>query len=278
MTSTNKQTITFIGAGNMARSLIAGLIQDGSPLDIRVADPDEGQLKSVLENWPQVSAFKDNSEAIEDTDIIVLAVKPQIMKMVCTALAASLQTQQTLVISIAAGITENKLNQWLGGADSNQLAIVRCMPNTPALVQSGMTGLFANAQVSEQQRSLAESILRAVGITLWFGEEAKLDAVTAVSGSGPAYFFLVMEAMQQAAQNLGLKADDARLLVLQTAFGAAKLALESDDDAATLRKKVTSKGGTTEVAIDKLISGDLPGLFEDALTAAENRSKELRNE
>lgn len=275
MTSTNTKTITFIGAGNMARSLIAGLIQDGSTLNIRVGDPSETQLQSIQQSWQQISTYSDNLKAVDGSNIIVLAVKPQIMKTVCSALASSLQAQPTLIISIAAGITENNLNQWLGGTDTSRLPIVRCMPNTPALVQSGMTGLFANSEVSEEQRSLAESILRAVGSTLWFNEETKLDAVTAVSGSGPAYYFLVMEAMQQAAEKLGLDAADARLLVLQTAFGAAKLALESEDDAATLRQKVTSKGGTTEAAIEKLLSGGLVDLFEEALNAAENRSKEL---
>jgi len=271
--TTETKIITFIGAGNMARSLISGLIQDGSSLDIRIADPNESQLSTFQKDWAQVSAFADNKQAIKNADIIVLAVKPQIMETVCNSLVDALS--EPLIISIAAGVTENNLNQWLGGTDAKSLAIVRCMPNTPALVQSGMTGLYANNQVSEEQRSIAESILRAVGTTLWFDQEEKLNAVTAVSGSGPAYFFLVMEAMQQAAQKMGLNAEDARLLVLQTAFGAAKLALESDDDAATLRQKVTSKGGTTEAAVDTLVSGGLVELFEDALNAAENRSKEL---
>lgn len=276
---TTNKIITFIGAGNMSRSLISGLIQDESSFDIRIADPNEKQLSGFQQQWQQVSAFQDNSKAITNASIIVLAVKPQIMETVCGSLSGlnslSDLNNETLVISIAAGITENNLNKWLGGKDSKRLPIVRCMPNTPALVQSGMTGLYANNQVSEDQRSMAESILRAVGTTLWFKEEQKLDAVTAVSGSGPAYFFLVMEAMQQAAEKMGLDAEDARLLVLQTAFGAAKLALESDDDAATLRQKVTSKGGTTEAAINTLVSGGLVDLFEDALNAAEQRSQEL---
>ena len=149
------------------------------------------------------------------------------------------------------------------------------MPNTPALVKAGATGLYANPQVSKEQRSLAESILRTVGITLWFEDEAKLDAVTAVSGSGPAYFFLVMEAMQAAAESLGLKAEDAQLLVVQTALGAARLALESEQKPADLRKQVTSKGGTTEAALNTLKAGGLVPLFAEALQAAEQRSKEL---
>ncbi len=273
MTTLNNKIITFIGAGNMSRSLISGLIQDESMLDIRISDPNERQLSEFQKDWQLISAFADNVQAIKGADIIVLAVKPQIMEEVCRSLTDL--SSALLIISIAAGVTENNLNQWLGGTDAKRRAIVRCMPNTPALVQSGMTGLYANNQVSEEQRSTAESILRAVGTTLWFKEERKLDAVTAVSGSGPAYFFLVMEAMQQAAEKMGLDAEDARLLVLQTAFGAAKLALESKDDAATLRQKVTSKGGTTEAAINTLVSGGLVELFEDALNAAEQRSQEL---
>lgn len=270
----NNKTITFIGAGNMSRALISGLIQDGSNFNIRVSDPNESQIHSIQKSWQSVSIFTNNSEAIDGADIIVLAVKPQIMQLVCEPLQADLQRQTPLVISIAAGISIANINLWLGG---QSMPIVRCMPNTPALVQSGMTGLFANNQVSDNQHNLAESILRAVGSTLWLSDEDKLDAVTAVSGSGPAYYFLVMEAMQDAAQKLGLSADEARLLVLQTAFGAAKLALESEDDAGVLRQRVTSKGGTTEAALKTLIEGGLPQLFEDALKAADNRSVELKN-
>jgi len=265
--------ITFIGAGNMARSLISGLIQDKSKLDIRVSDPSKEQLQSLQSGLEGITAFTDNAVAIDGAGIIVLAVKPQIMQLVCEPLIAKVQKDKPLIISIAAGIGIFNLNQWLGGG---ALPVVRCMPNTPALVQSGMTGLYANNEVSNEQHDLAESILRAVGSTLWLDNEDKLDAITAVSGSGPAYYFLVMEAMQDAAQKLGLSADDARLLVLQTAFGAAKLALESSDDAGVLRQRVTSKGGTTEAALNKLIEGGLPELFEEALTAAKNRSKELK--
>jgi len=268
------KTITFIGAGNMSRSLISGLIQDNAGLNIRVSDPNEAQLQSIKQNWASVTVFTDNSDAINNADVVVLAVKPQIMKLVCESLQAGLMEQSPLVVSIAAGVSIANINLWLGG---QAMSIVRCMPNTPALVQSGMTGLYGNNQVSEEQHNLAESILRAVGSTLWLSDEDKLDAVTAVSGSGPAYYFLVMEAMQDAAQKLGLSGDEARLLVLQTAFGAAKLALESEDDADVLRQRVTSKGGTTEAALKTLIDGGLPRLFENALKAAENRSVELKN-
>ena len=263
--------ITFIGAGNMAQSLIAGLIKDETSLSISVADPLAEQLEVINTAWPNVITHGDNLQAIKDADAVILAVKPQLMQQVCEPLQDTVQQRQPLVISIAAGITEANLSTWLGG----DLPVVRCMPNTPALVQAGMTGLYANELVSENQRSLAESILRSVGATIWFDDEDKLNAVTAVSGSGPAYFFLVMEAMQYAAKNLGLSSEDAKQLVLQTAFGAAKLALESPDDAAELRRKVTSKGGTTEAALKKLSEGGLIELFDTALSAASDRSKEL---
>jgi pyrroline-5-carboxylate reductase len=264
-------TITFIGAGNMARSLIVGLLQDQANVVLRVADPDQQQLDAIRKHWSDVLATTDNLEAIQGADVVVLAVKPQIMREVTETLAEATQRSRPLFVSIAAGIREAALNRWLGG---NQ-AIVRCMPNTPALVQAGATGLYANPQVSDSQRSAAESILRAVGITLWFDDEAKLDAVTAISGSGPAYFFLVMEAMQAAAEQLGIEAADAQLLIMQTALGAAKLAMESGELPADLRQKVTSKGGTTEAALKVLTSGGLHDLFAQALQAAESRSKEL---
>jgi pyrroline-5-carboxylate reductase len=265
--------ITFIGAGNMAQSLIAGLFKDETSLAICVADPVDSQLEMVKNNWPNVITSCDNLQAIKNADAIILAVKPQLMQQVCEPLQNAVQQMQPLIISIAAGITEANLSSWLGGGLA--VPVVRCMPNTPALVQAGITGLYANELVAEGQRNLAESILRAVGSTIWFDKEEKLNAVTAVSGSGPAYFFLVMEAMQAAAEKLGLSPNDAQLLVSQTAFGAAKLALESPDAPAELRRKVTSKGGTTEAAIQKLMQGGLMELFDTALRAAAKRSEEL---
>ncbi len=265
------KTLTFIGAGNMARSLIAGLVQDNTTLQLHIADPDPLALDSIQKNWPTVQVFQDNRSACFQADIIVLAVKPHLLLSVCENLRETIQTTQPLIVSIAAGVREDRISQALG----TELPIVRCMPNTPALVQAGATGLYANAQVSDEQRSDAEAILRAVGITLWFSDEDQLDAVTAVSGSGPAYFFLVMEAMQAAANQLGLKQEEARLLVLQTALGAAKLAMESSDDVAVLRERVTSRGGTTEAALQVLNQGGLHELFQQALSAAQQRAKEL---
>jgi len=264
-------TIAFIGAGNMATSLIAGLIADGQdPLHIRASDPDTDKLTQLAARFG-VGMAEDNEAAVRDADVVLLAVKPQALEQVARSLAAAVQEHRPLVISIAAGIREADLDAWLGGG----VALVRSMPNTPAMVQSGATVLHATPEVSNQQKDLAESILRAVGITQWVDDEDLLDAVTALSGSGPAYFFLVMEALEQAGQDLGLKRETAHLLTLQTALGASRMALESRDSPATLRQKVTSPGGTTERAIEVLERGALRDLFRQALAAARDRSAEL---
>lgn len=266
----NDITITFIGGGNMARSLIGGLIADRvDAARIRVADPDEDRRRRLTQDYG-IGAMEDNRQAVEAADVVVLAVKPQAMKAVCTDLPAA-AGRNPLFISVAAGIREPALRAWLGA----NAAIVRAMPNTPALVQSGATALYANPHVTAEQRESAESILRAVGLTLWLDDEQLMDTVTALSGSGPAYFFLVMEALERGAQSLGLPADAARLLTLQTAFGAAKMALEADEDCADLRRRVTSPGGTTEQAIRALQQGGLEDLFERALKAARDRSATL---
>ena len=267
----NDTTLAFIGGGNMASSLIGGLIADGwDPARIRVADASTQQLERLSQRFP-VTTTTDNRSAIAQANIIVLAVKPQSMQAVAQELASDSSLQQALVISIAAGIREATLRNWLGAGT----AIVRTMPNTPAMVQSGATALFANPAVSDEQRSIAESILRAVGLAIWVDDEALMDAVTALSGSGPAYFFLFMESLQQAGCELGLPVKTARLLALQTAFGAAKMALESTEDAATLRQRVTSPGGTTERAIAVLQEGGFEALVSKALQAAAARSREL---
>lgn len=267
-----KQTrLAFIGAGNMARSLIGGLIADGwDPAGISVADPDTAQLSAVASRFG-VGTNTDNHLVVADSEVVVLAIKPQTMREVAVDLARGIRQHKPLVISVAAGIRSRDLDRWLGG-DCN---LVRCMPNTPALVLSGATAMFATAAVSSSHRDLAENILRAVGLALWVDDEELLDAVTALSGSGPAYFFLVIEALQEAGQNLGLPDKTARLLAVQTAFGAAKMALESSDDAAALRQRVTSPGGTTEKALAVLEGGRLRALFNDALTAACERSRQL---
>lgn len=267
-----ENNIAFIGGGNMARSLIGGLIADGYDADqLWVAEPDLGQ-REFLRSHYGVHTDPDNLHVATRARMIVLAVKPQILQSVARPLAAEIQARQPLVISIAAGVREPDLRQWLGGGS---LPLVRTMPNTPALVGGGASALFANPFVTEDQRRLAESLLRAVGVTVWVTEERLLDAVTALSGSGPAYFFLVMEALEQAALDLGLEAESARLLTLQTAFGAAKMALKSAESPATLRVRVTSPGGTTERALAVLREGGIEKLLADAVMAASHRAREL---
>ena len=271
--SMKQNSIGFIGGGNMAGSLIGGLIHDGCAADaLWVSDPSEPRRQGFASRFG-IHASTDNSALVAHCDVVVLAVKPQVLAEVCADIAAAVQQRQPLLISIAAGVRSNTIQHWLGGG----VSLVRVMPNTPALVQSGAAGLFATTAVSEAQRGVAESIMRAVGLTLWVRDEASMDAVTALSGSGPAYFFLVMEAMEKAGRALGLSAESARLLTLQTAFGAARMALESEHDAAELRRRVTSPGGTTEAALQVLINGNIEALFADALAAAHARSVEMSN-
>ncbi len=258
--------ISFIGGGNMASSLIGGLLHTGVPADhLRVVDPNP---EPVAARYP-VRRFADYQPALQEAGVVVLAVKPQIMHEVAAGLSQLIPEPSPLFISVAAGIRVNDLARWLG---REAIPLVRVMPNTPALVQSGASALFAGAGVGEEQKDLAESILRAVGLTLWVDDEELLNAVTALSGSGPAYCFLIMEVMQKAAMNLGLPAEQARLLTLQTAFGAAKMALESSEDAEVLRNRVTSKGGTTEQAIQVLQENGIQEIFDKALEAACQRS------
>lgn len=263
-------TIGFIGAGNMAAALIAGLLARGvSPARLSASDTADDKLAALAASG--VYTTRDNTEIAARCDVVVLAVKPQVMATVVTALQPILAGRDCLLISIAAGIRLDSLQQWT----SPRQALVRCMPNTPALVQAGTTGLYANAQCSADQKAAAAAILEAVGLACWLDEEQQLDAVTALSGSGPAYFFLLMEAMQDAGVALGLPADVARNLCLQTAFGAARLALDSDVDVAELRRRVTSPGGTTAAALQQFETDDFRGLVTRALGKAAARSREL---
>jgi pyrroline-5-carboxylate reductase len=267
----NTKTIVFIGGGNMATALINGLVADGyDPGRIWACDTDREKLAN-LAACCSIRITNDNPAAVAQADVVVLAVKPQVLEQVARELAAPIAARRPLVISIAAGVRETALREWLGG----EVTLVRTMPNTPAMIQAGATVLHAGPGVTAADRDLAESILRAVGLTRWVEDEGLMDAVTALSGSGPAYFFLVMEAMEAAALELGLEADTARLLTLQTALGAARMAMESSDSPARLRERVTSPGGTTERALGVLEEGGLRRLFLEALTAARDRSVEL---
>ncbi|MDH3309130.1 MAG: pyrroline-5-carboxylate reductase [Gammaproteobacteria bacterium] len=263
--------IGFIGAGNMARSLVSGLLKNGwGKNQIILSDPDSSQRKSI-ESVLGVKTSANNQDVVTHANILVLAVKPQVLAEVAMELATAVQKKKPLVISIAAGVRLADLDRWLGGG----LAIVRSMPNTAALIGSGAAGLFANARVNEAMRNQAESILRAVGVTVWLNDESLMDVVTALSGSGPAYFFLIMEALEQASIESGLDAKQARLLTLETAYGAAKMALEGHEEPSQLRRRVTSPGGTTEQAVKVLENGNIRSLFRQAMQAAVNRSREI---
>ena len=263
--------IGFIGGGNMAASLIGGLVANGTPPgSIRVSDPDTPKLDDLRERFG-VNTESGNDAVVSHCATVVLAVKPQVMRPVVEALAPVLGAHRPLLVSIAAGVREVDMNRWAGGG----MAIVRTMPNTPALVGCGATALHANGKVTPAQRERAGAILQAVGITVWVEDEAQLDAVTALSGSGPAYYFLLMEIMQAAGEAMGLDADAARRLTLQTALGAARIANESEEPPAVLRERVTSPGGTTERALVTMRDGGIEKVVADGIRGARQRSVEL---
>lgn len=264
-------SIAFIGGGNMARSLIGGLVAQGrDPADIRVAEPVPA-LRDALAADFGVTVCEDGAQAIAGASTWVFATKPQVLRAVCESLAAQAQAAKPLVVSIAAGITAAQLERWLGG----NIAVVRTMPNTPALLGAGVTGLYASGRVDGEGRSFAEALLSAAGRTVWLEDEAQMDAVTAVSGSGPAYVFLLAEAMIDAGIGEGLPPEAARQLALQTVLGAARMLTESDADAAELRRRVTSPNGTTQAAIETFEAGGLRTLVADAIHAARVRGAEL---
>jgi len=263
--------IAFIGGGNMARSLIAGLVRQGvAPARIHVAEPVQA-LREALSADFGVHVHASASDAASRTDTWVLAVKPQVLREVCASLRDIAQHRRPLLVSIAAGITSAQLDRWLGGG----LPVVRAMPNTPALLGAGVTGLFATAQVSSAQRGQADTVLSSAGRTVWVDDETLMDSVTAVSGSGPAYVFLLAEAMEAAGIAQGLPADAARTLVQQTLLGAARMLDEAGEPAAELRRRVTSPGGTTQAAIERFQAGGFETLVDAALKAAQQRGKEL---
>lgn len=265
------KTIAFIGAGNMATALIKGLIAKGFPCaNIWAADPNSEQL-NLLKADSSINVSNDNTDVIQHADIVVLAVKPQLMNEVLFPLQKVLAAKTVLLISIAAGVSVKTLE----ALSSDKQAIVRCMPNTPSLIKAGASALFANECTTDEQKQQAQSILSAVGMACWLQQERDIDTVTALSGSGPAYFFLFIEALETAAIDLGLDPDIANSLALQTALGSAKLALSGDGDVAELRRKVTSPGGTTEAAIAQFEKDGFRKIIAQAVEKAKARSEEL---
>ena len=269
----NETVIGFIGAGNMAYALINGLLNNGyDSKNIKVSDPND-ELLQKREAELNITTFANNSSLVEACDIIVFAVKPQVLSEVCLELREKIKPKH-LFISIVAGIRVNDINRWLGG----NYSLVRTMPNTPALMQHGVTGLFPNELVSDEQKTLVTTILSSVGDCFWVNEEKLIDAITAISGSGPAYFFLLMQSMTQAGMALGLDEKTAKKLSVQTAFGASLMATKSGKDPKTLRTNVTSPNGTTQAAIESFQDQNFEGIGASATRAAFDRARELSTE
>lgn len=267
----SRPQIVFIGGGNMARSLVGGLVAADYPAErIRVTDPSEDKRSELAASFG-VATAADNTAAVADAEVVVLAVKPQGLREVVTAVGARLAERAPLVVSIAAGVRERDISRWLG----YEGPVIRCMPNTPALYQCGITALYANARASADQRELADEMLRAAGEVIWLDDERDMDTVTAVSGGGPAYFFALMQALEAAAHARGIPADEARTLATQTAFGAARMALAWGDGPADLRARVTSKGGATAEAMAVLEQRDFAAMVDRAVGAAADRAREL---
>ena len=270
----NIRRLAFIGGGNMAAALIGGLTKRGLPATrIVVADPSRDQLERLVREYG-VTAAADNVSAATGAEVVILAVKPQQMRSVAQGLCSHLAQSKALVVSIAAGIPHAALARWFGA----QVPVVRTMPNRPALNGFGATGLYAPTSVGAANRALAEAIMAAVSATVWVEHESQMDTVTALSGSGPAYFFLFMEALEAAAHERGLPNDIAHKLTLETAFGAAQMARDSSEPLSTLREQVTSKGGTTAAALDVLDAAGLRAIVAHAVAAADRRSAELAAE
>ena len=263
--------ISFIGGGNMARSLIGGLLRDGSPAAALSVSEPNGELRDALARDFAVAVHADNAAAAIGADVCVLAVKPQVMKDVCAGLRAIAQSRQPLIVSIAAGIRIAQLDAWLGGG----AAIVRAMPNTPALIGAGASGACANARCSAAQRALAQAILGAAGGVAWLEDETLMDTVTALSGSGPAYFFLLVEALEDAAVAQGMPRDTARELATQTCLGAGRMLREDGAAPAELRRRVTSPGGTTQAALENFAASGFAAIVARAVAAATQRGRDL---
>jgi pyrroline-5-carboxylate reductase len=266
--------IAFIGGGNMARSLIGALVRAGAPASsIAVAEPN-AELRAALARDFGVAVHERAHDAARGAHAIVLAVKPQVLKNVCAEIADAAASTRPMIVSIAAGIRIAQIQSWLGA----DLPVVRAMPNTPALIGAGATGLIANAATNAAQRAQAEALLGSAGSTVWIEREELMDTVTALSGSGPAYFFLLVEALEDAAVAQGLPRETARALAAQTCLGAGRMLVEDGEPPARLRERVTSPGGTTAAALDAFAAGDLRALAATALAAATRRGQELSDQ
>ena len=269
---TKTYRIGFIGAGNMASAIVGGLIRNGlSPSQLYLSDPNETTLEQIANQWA-VNTTSSNLASVTPSDVIILAVKPQVMDKVCESISTA-DLQNKLIISIAAGITLDNLTQWL--KQPNQVPMVRAMPNTPALVNEGATGFFSNSAVDEDQKQITNELFSSIGLCVEVAAEADIDAVTAISGSGPAYFFYLMEAMIEAGENIGLAPDVAQRLALQTAKGAATLALKESAEPKELRRRVTSPGGTTEAAINTFENQGVKQSIQAGIIAARQKAIEL---
>jgi pyrroline-5-carboxylate reductase len=265
-------TVGLIGGGNMARALVRGLLMAGHPAArIQVADPDPAQLEQVVALHAGVGIHGDNRDVAAEADVLVLAVKPQLLPDIARQLAAGPRRAGQLILSVAAGITLDSLRGWFG----KDAPLVRVMPNQPATIGAGISGLAASPAVGEQQRQVAQYIAEATGRAVWLADESLMDAVTAVSGSGPAYFYLLMEHMERAAMELGLPADLAAALTRETALGAARVVIETKAEPGRLRAAVTSPGGTTAAALRVFAAANLDAIVSQALAAARDRSAEL---
>lgn len=274
MSVLDNKKISFIGGGNMAQALISGLVSCGvKPSLITVADPSsEAREQLAAKGLNTVDPTADAKAAVIDADIVVLAVKPQVMKAVVSSFADVLDTQ--LVISVAAGLSTELLSDMLGGYDN----IVRAMPNTPAMIQMGATGLYGTDNISAEQKQLATAVMEASGLVMWVDNEEHMHAVTAVSGSAPAYMFYFIESMVDGAVALGLDKEQASALAMQTMLGAAKMAMNSEDAPAELRRKVTSPNGTTQAAVESMQANDIGGQIVEAMQACYDRSQALSEE
>jgi len=267
--------VGFIGGGNMARAIAGGLLAGGfEARDLLLSEPLADRRKTLAEQLPGVHIADDNGSVVTAADAVVLAVKPQVLPAVCGELAAAVQAARPLIVSIAAGVRSSDIDAWLGGA----LAVVRVMPNQPALLGLGVSGLYANPAAGESGLQAAEHIMAAVGEVVRVDTESDIDAVTAVSGSGPAYFFLLIEMLEQSARTFGLDAPAARTLATRTAAGAAALAARSGEPMADLIGRVRSPGGTTAAALDSLEADDVRGVFARALESARARAGQLADE